>query len=234
MKWTDSGIVLSARPFGESSRIVSLLTSSHGRHAGLVKVPKTRPSATLEPGTFVEATWNARLPEHLGQWSLEATAAMGARLLSQPLPLMALSSACCLTDQCLAERHPYPHLYDLLKNFIEGLTQASNCLVSYVDYELALLKELGFGLDLSACAATGQKNDLIYISPKTGRAVSRQAGEPYKTQLFPLPSYWVQEGEIPDIRASLAITGHFFTQHLTEKKGLPPIRQRLMEKVKQT
>src|SRR4051812_38666912 len=115
MKWTDSGIILSSRPFGESSRILSLLTRDHGRHAGLIKIPKSRSRLNIEAGTFVETTWNARLPEHLGQWSLETTAAMGARLLPHPLPLTALSSACHLTDQCLAERHPYPHLYDLLK-----------------------------------------------------------------------------------------------------------------------
>lgn len=234
MKWTDSGIILSVRPFGENSRIVSLLTPTYGRHAGLMKVPKTRSAASTEPGTFVEATWNARLSEHLGQWNLEATASLSARLLALPLSLMALSSACCLTDQCLPERHPYPHIYRLLKELIEELVQSPDCLIPYVEYELTLLKNLGFGLDLSACAATGQQHDLIYISPKTGRAVSRQAGEPYKTHLLPLPSYWIREGAPPNIRASLAVTGYFLTRHLTEGRGLPPIRQRLMEKIGHT
>jgi len=230
MKWADSGIVLSTRPFGENSRIVSLLTSHHGRHLGLVKVPKTRSRLNLEAGTFVEATWNARLPEHLGQWGLEITAAMGARLLSQPLPLIALSSACSLTDQCLAERHPYPALYDLLKEFIENLVQHPDWRIPYINYELALLKNLGFGLDLSVCAATGQQHDLIYISPKTGRAVSRNAGEPYKAQLLPLPAYWIDEEAAPDIRTSLTVTGYFLSQHLTGRHGLPAIRQRLLER----
>ena len=231
MKWTDSGIILSTRPFGENSRILSLLTPHYGRHAGLIKIPKSRSRLNIEAGTFVEATWNARLSEHLGQWALETTAAMGARLLPYRVPLTALSSACHLTEQCLPERHPYPHLYDLLKQLIEDLLHAPDWQISYVNYELALLKDLGFGLDLSVCAATGQRDDLIYISPKTGRAVSREAGEPYKAQLLPLPSYWVNEGMVPDIRTSLIVTGYFLGQHLTERQGLPVIRQRLEDMI---
>lgn len=229
MKWTDSGIILSTRIYGENSRIVSLLTPTYGRHAGLIRVPKSRSRLNIEAGTFVDASWNARLPEHLGQWSLETTAAMGARLLSLPTALTALSSACSLTDQCLAERHPYPHLFDHLKQLIQDLAESPQSLTSYVNYELALLKELGFGLDLSVCASTGQKDDLLYISPKSGRAVSQNAGEPYKTQLLPLPRYWVDDTAAPDIRSSLAVTGYFLGQHLTEQKGLPQSRERLME-----
>jgi len=228
MKWEDSGIILSTRPYGENSRIVSLLTPNYGRHAGLIRIPKTRSRLSIEAGTFVDATWNARLSEHLGQWSLETIAAMGARLLSMPMALTALSSACSLTDQCLAERHPYPHLFEHLKELIEDLVQSPDSLISYVNYELALLKELGFGLDLSVCAATGQRNDLIYISPKTGRAVSEAAGEPYKSQLLPLPQYWVDDATSPDIKASLTVTGYFLSQHLTERQGLPNIRDRLV------
>jgi DNA repair protein RecO (recombination protein O) len=234
MKWTDCGIILATRPFGENSRILSLLSRDHGRHAGLVKIPKTHSPLSIEAGTFVEATWNARLPEHLGQWALETTAAIGARLLSVPLSLTALSSACALTDQCLAERHPYPDLYDLLKQLIEDIAYRPDWQISYVNYELALLKDLGFGLDLSACAATGQCHDLVYISPKTGRAVSREAGEPYKERLLPLPAYWVDERMPPDIRTSLTVTGYFLSQHLTERQGLPAIRQRLLEMVERS
>jgi len=231
MKWTDCGIILSSRPFGERSRILSILTQNYGRFSGLIKVPKSHSRLSIEPGTFVEATWNARLSEHLGQWSLETTAAMGAKLLSSPLPLTALSSACQLTDQCLAERHPYPILYEELKHLIEELVSAPPALPTYVNYELALLKELGFGLDLSACAATGQRENLIYISPKTARAVCEEAGEPYKSQLLPLPAYWVKEEALPDIRSSLMVTGHFIAHHLTQSKGLPLIRQRLIDMV---
>lgn len=231
MKWSDSGIILSSRPFGENSRILTLLTPHHGRHAGLIKVPKSRSRLNLEAGTFVDATWNARLSDHLGQWSLETTAAMGAKLLPFPLALSALSSACSLTDQCLAERHPYPNLYELLKQLIVDFVQSPAWLPSYVNYELALLKDLGFGLDLSTCAATGQRDELLYISPKTGRAVSRTAGEPYKTQLLPLPTYWIDETALPDIRTSLTVTGYFLNQHLAERQGLPQIRQRLVEMI---
>jgi DNA repair protein RecO (recombination protein O) len=112
---------------------------------------------------------------------------------------------------------------------IEDLIQTPDWQISYVNYELELLKDLGFGLDLSACAATGQQDDLIYISPKTGRAVSREAGEPYKRQLLPLPSYWMNEGVTPDIQTSLTVTGYFLARHLTERQGLPAIRQRLVD-----
>jgi DNA repair protein RecO (recombination protein O) len=228
MKWTDSGIILSMRTHGESSRILTLLTPSHGRYAGLIRTSKSRSSVNLEAGTFVQATWNARLAEHLGQWSLETIAAMGARLLSFPLPLTALSSACCLTDQCLAERYPYPQLYEALKHLIEDLAHHPDWLISYVNYELTLLKELGFGLDLSVCAATGTRNNLAYISPKTGRAVSLEAGEPYKDRLLLLPAYWVDDAALPDILTSLTVTGYFLNQHLSQQKGLPAIRQRLV------
>jgi DNA repair protein RecO (recombination protein O) len=231
VKWTDEGIIISSRQYGENSRIVSILTPHYGRHAGLIKVPKTRSRLSLEPGTLVEATWNARLSEHLGQWGIETTAAMGAKLLTSPIALTALSSACSLTDICLVERHPYPRLYELLKEFIESLVTSPNDLNRYVDYELALLQDLGFGLDLSTCAATGQQHDLIYISPKTGRAVSREAGEPYKAQLLPLPQYWIDPTIDHNIRISLQVTGFFLTQHLTEHRGLPNIRQRLIEKI---
>lgn len=236
MKWTDNGIILSTRSFGENSRIVTLLTHNHGRHAGLIKIPKTRqPRFNTEPGTFVEATWNARLSDHLGQWTLETTNAIGAKLLFSPLPLTLLSCACHLTDQCLADRHPYPYLYDLLKEFIERLlmmkvdSHPSIALIPYIDYELELLKNLGFGLDLSACAATGTQEDLIYISPKTGRAVSRNAGEPYKTKLLPLPAYWIHENAIPDAHTALMVTGYFLSQHLTQHQGLPLMRERLVD-----
>jgi DNA repair protein RecO (recombination protein O) len=234
MKWSDEGIIISTRPFGENSRIISILTPNYGRHAGLIKIPKSRSRLSLEVGTFVDATWNARLSEHLGQWNFETIAAMGAKLLSLPLPLTVLSSACSLTDLCLVERHPYPRLYDLLKSFIEELIISPNDLTPYVNYELALLKDLGFGLDLSVCAATGQKNDLIYISPKTGRAVSREAGEPYKEQLLPLPQYWIHENAQPEIRTSLQVTGYFLTQHLTQHHGLPSIRERLIGMIAKT
>lgn len=232
MKWTDEGIILSTRPFGENSRIVSILTPNYGRHAGLIKVPKTKSRLNLEAGTLVGATWNARLSEHLGQWNIETISAMGAKLLSLPLPLTALSSACYLTDLCLVERHPYPRIYDLLKALIEGLLLAPDDLIPYGEYELALLKDLGFGLDLSACAATGQQHDLIYISPKTGRAVSREAGEPYKSHLLPLPQYWINPHAEPDIRTSLHVTGYFLAQHLTQHHGLPHIRDRFLQMLK--
>ena len=185
MKWTDDGIILSTRVFGESGRILTLLTPGHGRHAGLVRIPKTRSRLNIETGTFVEATWNARLSDHLGQWQLETIASLSARLMPFPLPLIALGSACALTNEYLPERHPYPSLYGLLKQLIEDLAYTDNWRLPYINYELALLKDLGFGLDLSACAVTGQTDNLIYISPNTGRAVSEKAGSLIKIIFCP-------------------------------------------------
>lgn len=230
MKWQDEGIVLSARTLGENSLIITILTPSQGRHAGLIKQSKTSKNRVpVQPGNFVQATWSARLPDHLGMWTLETLKTPSARLLSRPSELAALSSACILTDQCLAERHPYPEIYEALQNIIENL-ETPNWISLYISYELTLLQYLGFALDLSCCAATGQKEDLIYVSPKSAQAVSRDAGAPYKEHLLPLPEFLLTQNfpeTKQEVSEALTLTGYFLAKHLTQS-GLPTVRQRLL------
>ncbi|MGB0555519.1 MAG: DNA repair protein RecO, partial [Alphaproteobacteria bacterium] len=171
MDWQDDGIVLSLRKHGESSVVVHLLTREHGRHSGLVRGGNSKKQrGVLQPGNEVHANWRARLEEHLGNFSVELLDGHTGRVLSDPSRLAAMSSACALLDICLPEREPYPNLFASLKALLlvfpdEGWQGA------YVAWELSLLTELGFGLDLSACAATGVTENLIYVSPKSGRAV---------------------------------------------------------------
>lgn len=229
MKWLDEGIILSLRPIGEGRRIAHILTRDHGRHGGVVKItPKLGNS--LQPGIIVQATWNARLSDHLGMWTLEPKSTWAA-WFGNALKLAALSSAVSLTDKLLPERHLYPELYELLYDFIACHLSQDLWLKAYVNYEIALLEMLGFGLDLSSCAASGSTTDLIYISPKSGRAVCGAAGKEYESKLLPLPSYWLYPMEsIPNqqLLQGLQVTGYFLAKHLSDN-GLPHIRHYFMD-----
>lgn len=230
MKWQDEGVVLSTRTLGESSLVVTVLTPTQGRHAGLIRHSKTAKNRTsIQPGNFVQAAWSARLPDHLGTWTFETLKTPSARLLCLPSPLAALSSACIITDQCLAERHPYPEIYEALCQLIEEL-ERPEWLSHYIYYELTLLQHLGFALDLTSCASTGQTEDLIYVSPKSARAVSREAGAPYIEHLLPLPAFLLTQ-DLPstqkDVTDALSLTGYFLAKHLMTQHGLPTVRQRL-------
>ena len=189
MDWSDRAIVLSARKHGESSAIVSVLTRAHGRHAGLVRGGAGRRArGTFEPGNEVTARWRARLDEHLGTFACELLVSHAARLLDAPLPLAALAAACAVADAALPEREPHGVVHDGLAALLAALHEPGFA-ESYVRWELALLAELGFGLDLSACAATGATGGLVFVSPRTGRAVSGQAGAPYRDRLLALPAF---------------------------------------------
>lgn len=182
MQWTSEGIILFTRPLGEKSHLASLLTPDCGRHMGVLR------GAPPMIGTVCHYRWSARLPHDLGNWQLDPLMSVGARIMSDPHKLQALLSLCHLTHHHLAERHPYPILYATLLQVLSSLLEEDEGTWkrSILTYYLCVLTELGFGLDLSQCAATGSKEDLIYISPKTGRAVSASAGAPYAHKLFPL------------------------------------------------
>jgi DNA repair protein RecO (recombination protein O) len=232
MEWTDEGIVLSARKHGETSAIVSLLTREHGVHAGLVRggVSKTR-RGMLQPGNQVQAVWRARLAEHLGSYTCELIHAHAATVLDDPARLAALSSACALAEAALAEREAHGALYDGLLVLLGALEEEGWPTV-YVKWEVGLLAEAGFGLDLSRCAATGRNDQLAYVSPKSGRAVSISAGEPYKKTLLPLPPFLVTPGAIGDagqIADGLRLTGFFLERHVFAPHGrqMPAARLRL-------
>ncbi|MFA4994738.1 MAG: DNA repair protein RecO [Bdellovibrionales bacterium] len=241
MEWTDEGIVLSARPHGENAAVVTLLTAAHGRHAGLVPGGQGRTARpTLQSGNRVQAKWRARLVDHLGNYTLELQAAQAAQWLDTPEIIALISSACAVTEASLPERQPMPGVYAGLATLL-SLQDADLWAPVYIKFEMALLQALGYGLDLSHCAASGETENLAYVSPRTGCAVSRKAGEPYHEKLFPLPPFLLGGGQWTDedILQGLQMTGHFLSRHvfanphsriLISRDGdLPQARQRLLE-----
>ncbi len=237
MDWTDDGIVLSAKKHGETSAIVTLLTPGHGRHLGLVRGGAgKRARGLLQPGNLLKARWQARLSEHLGTYRCELTEAFAAPVLRAPLKLAGLSAACAVTEGALPERQPHRPVFEGLLALIRGLDD-EDWPSAYVKWELGLLAELGFGLDLSACAATGQNDQLAYVSPKTGRAVSLAAGEPYKKSLLTLPDFLLRPGAAgppEDVIRGLKLTGHFLGKNVFQhtQKGLPAARNRLADRLR--
>jgi DNA repair protein RecO (recombination protein O) len=234
-QWTDRGIVLSARAHGESGAVVSLLTEHHGRHAGYVRgAGSSKMRGTLEAGSVVSAAWQSRTEEGLGAWVLEQEHNTAAAFMDDPLRLGALLSACALCDAALPEREGHAGLFHgllALFDMMDGEAWGA----AYILWEIALLKELGFGLDFTRCAAGGDAGTLVYISPKSGCAVSAEKGEPYKDRLLPLPEFLKPErGEASDeeILKALQMTGHFlehwvFTHHT---QGVPEARLRFQER----
>lgn len=238
MEWTDQGIVLSARRHGEVSVILSLLTAGHGRHAGLVRGGTSRRQrGILEPGNLVIATWRARLEDHLGNFGVELQHNPSAAWLDDPARLSALSAACIIADQTLPEREPSDGVYRALLRLFAAM-EGPDWAAAYVEWELVLLGELGFGLDLSACAATGQNDALAYVSPRSGRAVSISAGEPYREKLLKLPGFLIGQGaaEPADIAAGLMLTGFFLDRHLyaPHQRRLPDPRERLVARLERS
>ena len=241
MEWTDEGIVLAARKHGESAAIVQLLTQGHGRHAGLVRGGAgARARGTLQPGNRVQVVWRARLAEHLGAFRCELLHSGGAVLLDDALRLAALASACALAEAALPEREPHPAVFEGLAALIAALESSDRIAGwgrAYVQWELGLLAELGFGLELSRCAATGRNDELAYVSPRTGHAVSLSAGEPYKDRLLSLPRFLATPGALPgdaDILAGLALAGHFLERHAFAAlhREVPAARARLVDRLK--
>lgn len=234
MQWTDEGIILSARPHGETAAIVDLWTRGHGRHMGLVHGGRSRRlRPVLQPGNQVDATWKARLPDQLGSLTVETRRAFAAEVLDDPQALMALSSITALTS-LLPERDPHPNLYEITLFVLGFLGDATVWPALLVRWELALLDDLGFGLDLSQCAATGSNDQLIYVSPKSGRAVSASAGEPFRDKLLALPPFLTKQRSGPvtaqDVNLGFALTGYFIEKHLLGPRGqtLPASRMRLI------
>lgn len=234
MQWTDEGIVLSVRPHGETAAVVDLWTRAHGRHMGLVHGGRSRRlRPVLQAGNHVDAVWKARLADQLGSMNVEMRRAFAAETLDDSQALMALSSITTLTG-LLPERDPHPNLYEITLFVLGFLNDPTVWPALLVRWELALLDELGFGLDLSQCAATGANDQLIYVSPKSGRAVSASAGEPYRDKLLALPQFLTKQRSSPvtarDVNLGFALTGHFIEKHLLLPKGqtLPASRTRLV------
>jgi len=230
MEWRDDGFIIGARHYGETSVIIEAMTRAHGRHFGLVRGGRSkRMRPFLQPGTQAELVWRARLDEHLGTFEVEPVKSRIASLMASAESLHAI----CLVSALLrlaAERDPHPELYELATRIAGHIERADLLPALLVHFEAALLASMGYGLDLRCCAATGVTNGLRYISPKTGRAVSESAGEPYRERLLPLPAFLlhgdIENPSAGEIFDGFELTGFFLRRHLFEPRGdtLPEAR----------
>ena len=232
--WQGDGIILGHKSFGEQKAIVSLLTKEHGRIAGVIRLTKAlRLQGTLESGTQVEFQWKARLEAHLGTLSLEVAQSMMGHVLGNSTKLLALNAATLLLHELCPERHPYPVLYENLYHFLETL-RGERWKEAYLHFEQKVLQEMGFGLKLKACCVTGSVDDLVYVSPKTGRAVSLDAGKAYHDKLLKLPAFLgdvEQKAQtLQDVLNGFALLGYFLEKHmpLSSHKKVAFVRTQLV------
>ncbi|MGX7743624.1 DNA repair protein RecO [Rhodopseudomonas parapalustris] len=226
MEWSDEGIILGVRRHGEAGAIVELLTRGHGRHLGMVRgAASARMRPLLQPGNSVLASWRARLDEHLGYYQLEATKMRAATLLASSYAVYGVTHLASLA-RLLPERDPHEEIYQRLILTLDDFDDLGIAAAHLIRFELAILAELGFGLDLSACAATGATTELIYVSPKSGSAVSRSAGEPWRDRLLRLPPF-LRDDEAEsgngwsgqDLFDGFELTGRFLLRNVLEPRG---------------
>lgn len=235
MEWRDHGILLSLRRHGEHAAIIDVFTQSHGRHAGVVRGGATRKMAPiLQPGAQLDLTWTARLEDHLGSYRAEPLRSRAAAALSGRRALAGLNTVTALLSFCLPEREAHPDLYLRSEQLLDLLEQEELWPLAYLRWEMALLEDMGFGLDLTACAVTGTQADLAYVSPKTGRAVSRAGAGDWASRLLPLPPVMLGQGAAEDGEIALALrtTGFFLETHLAPTLGnqpLPEARGRFLD-----
>ncbi len=237
MEWQDDAFVLSARPHGETGAIVELLTERHGRFAAHVAGAASRKMKPfLQPGGRVLAAYRSRTADNLGAAQIEPVGEGPAALFDDPLALAGLSAAAAVAQGALPEREPHPGVFAAFEALVGAFAIDSIWPAIFVRFEAGLLEELGFGLDLTRCAATGVLDDLIYVSPKTGRAVSRAAGEPYRGRLLALPPFLLfSQGGLAegDVAAGFNLTGHFLEHFVFAplNRPLPAARVWLIEKL---
>lgn len=235
MDWHDEGILLRVSRHGETSAIVEALTAQHGRHAGLVRGGGGRTHApVLQPGAQLALDWHARLADHLGTFRVELIRARAASIMAGRETLAAMNAVSALLVRLLPEREPEPEVYAATHELVEALGVPDPAWpVIYARWELALLGALGYGLDLDSCAATGRRDELVWISPRSGHAVSREAGAPYADRMLPLPQFLIGRGPatMAGVREALALTGWFLEHRAApafELAELPPARARLL------
>jgi DNA repair protein RecO (recombination protein O) len=238
MEWTDEGIVLGTRRHGEANAIAEVMTQAHGRHLGLVRGGAgSRMRPVLQPGNAVRATWRARLDEHLGHFAIEGLRLRAAELLMAAHALYGVTHVAALC-RLLPERDPHPLVHADLMAVLDCIGDPIVVAVAVARFELMLLAELGFGLDLSRCAATGAAEDLGYVSPKSGRAVSRSAGEPWHDRLLPLPAFLLDDAparpSADELADGFAVTGFFLGRYVFEPRGqhAPEARERFIAAVR--
>jgi DNA repair protein RecO (recombination protein O) len=235
MQWTDEGIVLGVKRHGESSVIVELMTQERGRHLGLVRGGAgTRLRGVLQPGNSLRATWRARLDEHLGHYAVEGVNLRAAGFLAAAHAVHGVTHLAGLC-RLLAEREPHARVFSALEAILDAIDDPFAAAILIARFEVAFLAELGFGLDLDSCAATGATADLIYVSPRSGRAISRAAGAEYRDRLLRLPGFLHIEEEpaAADIADAFALTGFFLDRHAFTPRGLevPAARARFVAAV---
>lgn len=225
MDWSDRGLVIGLRKHGETSVILETMTENHGRHLGVVRSGRSRTmQPTLQPGNSVNLTWRARLEEHMGAFNVEADRLRAGRLMASSMALQGVHWLAALL-RLLPERDPHAGLFAMAEAVADHLDEAALAPELVVRFELAMLGELGFGLDLERCAATGVREDLAYVSPKSGRAVSRAAGAPWADRLLALPDF-IGRGpgdsgtSMEELEAGLRLTGYFLRRDLFEPRGL--------------
>ncbi len=241
MEWHDQGIILSARKYGEYDAILDVLTKDHGRHCGILKGGYGRNKrGEIQPGNEVVVKWRGRLETHLGTYTVELKNARSVSFLYNPAKLAAMNSCCSLLSVALAENETHEKLYAGLLAFFDLLAEADDDIKSWapllVRWEIGLLAELGFGLHLDECAASGSKEGLYYVSPKSGRAVNREAGEPYKNRLLILPAFLADSKKEPtdsDIENGLKLTAFFMKRDMLAPHGknLPQARRMLEDHI---
>ena len=225
MDWSDRGIVIGLRKHGETSVILEAMTENHGRHLGVVRSGRSRTmQPTLQPGNSVNLVWRARLEEHMGAFNVEADRLRAGRLMASPMALQGLHWLGALL-RLLPERDPHAGLFAMAEAIADNFDEAALAPELVVRFELALLAELGFGLDLATCAATGAHEELVFVSPKSGRAVSRSAGAPWADRLLVLPDFVAREAGVAgapaeELEAGLRLTAHFLRRDLFEPRGL--------------
>jgi DNA repair protein RecO (recombination protein O) len=238
VEWSDDAIVLNVKAHGETSAILEVLTRGHGRHSGLVRGGASRKSkAVLQPGNSVHLVWRARLNEHLGNFAVEPARSRAGHIIEHRDALAGLNAFAAVTSAALPEREAHQSVFEAGELLLDAIADMDflHWAPLYVRWEAGLLDELGFGLDFSECAATGVTEDLAFVSPRSGRAVSRAAAAPYKERLFPLPPFLqgsqAAEPSAEDIRAGLRLTGYFLLERVLQPHGktLPPARLRLEE-----
>lgn len=227
MEWRDEGLIIGIRRHGESAAIAEVMTREHGRHLGMVRGGRSqRMQPVLQPGNSVVCVWRARIEEQMGTLSVEPLRSRAAAIMGSGLALQGVNLLGALL-RLLPERDPHPALYETAEIIAAHLDDPVTGPALMVRLELAVLMELGFGLDLSECAATGTREDLIYVSPKSGRAVSREAGEPWRHRLLPLPNFLGAERQDADVSreeilAGFALTGFFLDRDVFGPRGVKP------------
>ncbi|WP_417268932.1 DNA repair protein RecO [Celeribacter sp.] len=236
MEWRDQGTVLAVRKYGETSVVLEVFTEAHGRHAGVVRGGVSRKMTPhLQPGGQISVTWKARLEDHLGTFTVEPLRSRAADVMSDPLALEGLNTLTSLLTSTLPEREPHDYLYLETMSLFDRLGTDPNWPLAYLHWEVSLLEELGFGLDLSACAVTGSPDDLVYVSPRSGRAVSRQGAGEWADKLLPLPQCLLGQSSLvyAEIIEGMTTTGHFIAKILAElsDKPLPQARERFLDRL---